>query len=89
MFVLNAITNLCKVWPFIFEAMSPSFCVFLETSFINLWVIREITLNKINLLVAYILLLDIAQYIVMKLSVETEEHFRVIKITTFPHLLIH
>jgi len=89
MFILDVITYLCEIRPFIFETSSPAFGVFLETSFTNLWIICEITLNIGYLLVTDIFFFDIAQNIVMELSIETEKHLGVVEIATFSHLLSH
>lgn len=89
MLILDIITYLCEIRPFIFETSSPPFGVLLETSFTNLWIICEITLNKGYLLITDIFLFDIAQNIVMELSIKTEKHLGIIEITTFSHLLSH
>lgn len=89
MLILDRTAYFCEVVEFVLETMSPSFCVLLQTTLRDFWVIGEVTLNVIDLLVAHIFFLYIAEDVVMELCIETEKHFRVVKVATFTHLLVH
>lgn len=78
MLILNAAAYLRKIIELVLEAMRPSPCIFLESSLGDFRVIGKITLHVVDLLVAHVLLLDIAEDIVMELCVKTEEHLRVV-----------
>ena len=89
MLILDGTAYLCEVVELVLEAMRPPFCVLLQTALCDLWVIGEIALHVVYLLVTHVFFLYVAEDIVVKLCVKTEEHFRVVEVATFPHLLVH
>lgn len=74
MLILDAVADLSEISPFILETSSPTLRVLLETALTDLWIIGEIRLDIVDLLVADVLLLDIADNIVVELGIETKEH---------------
>lgn len=89
MLILNRTANFRKIIELVLETMRPSFSILLQTTLRDFRIISEVTLNVINLFVAHVFLLDIAEDIVMELCVKAEEHFRVVEVATFTHLFGH
>lgn len=89
MLILNRAANFSEVVELILETMRPSPRAFLQSSLGDFRIVRKITLHVVYLLVADVLLLDVAEDVVVELSVEAEEHLRVVEVAALAHLLGH
>lgn len=87
--VLDAVADLGEVVPLVLEAARPALGVLLETALADLWVVGEVALDVVDLLVADVLLLHVAEDVVVELGVEAEEHLRVVQVAALTHLLRH
>jgi hypothetical protein len=75
MLILDAVADLSEVRPLVLKTSCPTLGVFFETALTDFWIVGKIRLDIVDLLVADILLLDIAEDIVVELGIETKEHF--------------
>jgi hypothetical protein len=87
--ILDAVADLGEVGPLVLEAVGPALGVLVQTALADLWVVGEVALDVVDLLVADVLLLDVAEDVVVELGVEAEEHLGVVEVAALPHLLVH